>query len=183
MELLIRPRVQKNDKQTKQYNLVLGDPMNKSVIAYSLLFVLLFSFTISLAKTPTEAQYETFETNLLVGLNSDNFGLKVSSAYFLGEIKSKKATNRLMEMFHNSDKPEVRQVAALALYKIGSDRGIFAIKRAIQYDDDKQTRKLCKIFYYQHLTREREGFVEVEPIVASKLDMQYGDYKLSDFAR
>ena len=156
--------------------------MNKSVITYSLLFVLLFSFTFTLAKTPSEAQYETFETNLLVGLNSDNLGLKVSSAYFLGEIKSKKATNQLMDMFHNSDKPEERQVAALALYKIGSERGIFAIKRAIQYDDDEQTRKLCKIFYNQHQTREREGYVEVEPIVAFKLDMQYGEYKLSYFA-
>lgn len=156
--------------------------MNKSVISYSLLFVLLFSFTFTLAKTPSEAQYKTFETNLLVGLSSDNLGLKVSSAYFLGEIKSKKATNQLMDMFHSSNKPEVRQVAALALYKIGSERGIFAIKRAIKFDDDEQTRKLCKIFYYQHQIREREGYVEVEPIVASKLDMQYGGYKLSDFA-
>lgn len=156
--------------------------MNKSVISYSLLFLLLFSFTFTLAKTPSEEQYKTFENNLLVGLNSDNLGLKVSSAYFLGEIKSKKATNQLMELFHCSDKPEVRQVAALALYKIGSERGIFALKRAIKYDDDAQTRKLCNIFYYQHQIREREGYVEVEPIVASKLDMQYGGYKLSDFA-
>lgn len=155
--------------------------MNKSVIAYSFLFVLLFSFTFTLAQTPTEVKYSQIEDNLLVGLNSVNQGLKVSSAYFLGEIKSKKATNQLMDMFHCSDSPEVRQVAALALYKINSERGIFAIKRAIKYDDDEQTRKLCKIFYNQYQTREREGTVEVEPILATKLDVQYGGYKLSDF--
>ncbi|MCK5088195.1 MAG: hypothetical protein KAQ90_11770, partial [Melioribacteraceae bacterium] len=35
--------------------------------------------------------YEKVESNLLEGLKSDNFGLKVSSAYMLGEIKSEKA--------------------------------------------------------------------------------------------
>ena len=155
--------------------------MNKSVIAYSFLFVLLFSFTFTLAQTPTEVKYSQIEDNLLIGLNSTNQGLKVSSAYFLGEIKSKKATNQLMDMFHCSDSPEVRQVAVLALYKISSERGIFAIKRAIKYDDDEQTRKLCKIFYNQYQTREREGYVKVEPILAAKLDVQYGGYKLSDF--
>ena len=155
--------------------------MNKSVIAYSLLFVLLVSFTFTLAQTPSEVKYLKIEENLLVGLSSVNQGLKISSAYFLGEVKSKKATNQLMDMFHCSDNPEVRQVAALALYKISSERGIFAIKRAIKYDDDEQTRKLCKIFYNQYQTREREGTVEVEPILATKLDVQYGGYKLSDF--
>ena len=155
--------------------------MNKSVITYSLLFVLLFSFTITLAQTPSEVKYSQIEDNLLVGLNSVNQGLKISSAYFLGEIKSKGATNQLMDMFHCSDNPEIRQVAALALYKIGSERGIFAIKRAIKYDDDEQTRKLCRIFYNQYQTGKREGYVKVEPILATKLDVQYGDYKLSDF--
>ena len=155
--------------------------MNKSVIAYSFLFVLLFSFTFTQAQTPTEVKYSQIEDNLLVGLNSVNQGLKVSSAYFLGEIKSKKATNQLMATFHCSDSPEVRQVAALALYKINSERGMFAIKQAIRFDDDEQTRKLCKIFYNQYQTREREGYVKVEPILATKLDVHYSGYKLSDF--
>ena len=48
-----------------------------------------------LAQEPIEAQYSTFEKNLLVGLNSGNQGLESSCAYFLGEIKSKKAINQL----------------------------------------------------------------------------------------
>lgn len=96
------------------------------------MFVLLFSFTFTQAQTPTDVKYSQIEDNLLIGLNSTNQGLKVSSAYFLGEIKSEKATNQLMDMFHCSDNPEVRQVAALALFKINSERGMFAIKQAIR---------------------------------------------------
>ena len=156
--------------------------MKKSIITYSILLLLLLSFTTTLAEEQKEAQYSIFETNLLVGLNSDNKGLKVSSAFFLGEIKSKKATNLLMDMLHTSENHSMRQVAALALYKINSERGMFAIKRAIKFDDNEQTRRLCRIFYNQHLKREREGYVEVEPIIISKLDLEYGGYKLSDFA-
>ena len=155
--------------------------MKKSIITYSILLLLLLSFTTTLAEEQKEAQYSTFETNLLVGLKSDNQGLKVSCAYFLGEIKSKKATNLLMDMLHTSENHSMRQVAALALYKINSERGMFAIKQAIRFDNDEQTRKLCKIFYNQYLLREREGVVEVEPIIVSKLDVEYGGYKLSDF--
>ena len=155
--------------------------MKKSVIAYSLLFVLLFSFHTILAQKPSEPNYAQIENNLLIGLKSDNLGLKLSSAYFLGEIQSKKATNQLMDLFHCSDNPEVRQVVALALYKINADRGIFVIKRAIKFDEDAQTRRLCKIFYNQHQLRDREGYVEVEPIMVSKLNAQYGSYTLSDF--
>ena len=38
------------------------------------------------------------------------------------------------------------------------------------------------LFYNQHLLREHEGYVEVEPIFVAKLDIEYGGYKLSDFA-
>jgi len=156
--------------------------MKKSVIAYSLLFVLLFSFTTILAQKLSEPNYTQIENNLLIGLKSDNQGLKLSSVYFLGEIQSKKATNQLMELFHCSDNPDVRQVVALALYKINSERGIFVIKRAIKFDEDAQTRRLCNIFYKQHQLRDREGSVKVEPIMVSNLKAQYGAYKLSDFA-
>ena len=92
--------------------------MKKSVITYSILLLLLFSFTTTLAEKPNNSDYSTFETNLLVGLNSDNQGLMVSSAYFLGEIKSEKAVIPLMAMLHSSESQAARQVAALALYKI-----------------------------------------------------------------
>ena len=157
--------------------------MKKSIITYSILLLLLLSFSTTLAVEPKETQYSIFENNLLIGLNSGNQGLETSSVYFLGEIKSEKAVIPLMAMLHSSESQAARQVAALALYKINSEIGMFAVKRAIKFDDDKQTRKLCKIFYNQHLLREHEGYVEVEPIFVTKLNKEYGGYKLSDFAR
>ena len=147
----------------------------------SILFLLLFVTTFAFANDKNQSEYSKIEQNLLAGISSENQGLKLSSAYFLGEIKSDKAIIPLLEILHNSDECCAKQVAALALYKINSARGMFAIKQAIKFEDHAQTKKICTVLYNQHLLREKNGSVEVEPIV-SKLDLTYGDYKLSDFA-
>ena len=77
----------------------------------------------------TTSKYETIEANYLTGLNSDNQGLKVSSAYFLGNIKSEKAVIPLMKMFRNQKNDGAKLVAAWSLLKIGDSRGVFLVKR------------------------------------------------------
>jgi len=93
---------------------------------------------------------EDIEINYLVGVNTENLGLKVSAAYYLGERKSQKAVIPLMDMLHSESAPEARIMAALSLYKIGDERGIFAIKRAIEYDENEQVKKMCGILYQMY---------------------------------
>ena len=93
---------------------------------------------------------EDIEINYLVGVNTENLGLKVSAAYYLGERKSTKAVIPLMDMLHTESSPEARIMAALSLYKIGDERGIFAIKRAIEYDENEQVKKMCGILYQMY---------------------------------
>ena len=136
----------------------------------SLFFLLLFVTTFTFAGNKNQSQNSTIEKNLLVGISSDNKGLKLSSAYFLGEIKSDKAIIPLLEILHSSEECCAKQVAALALYKINSARGMFAIKQAIKFEEHAQTKKICTVLYNQHLLREKEGKVEVKPIVL-RLDL------------
>lgn len=156
-------------------NFIWGEPMKKSI-----LLLLLLATTFAFANDKVKSNYSSIEENLLVGVASDNLGLKLSSAYFLGEIKSDKAIIPLLEILHNADECCARQVAALSLFKIDSERGMFAIKQAIKFDNDEQTRRLCQIFYNYNLVKNLEGNVEVEPIY-SKLDLTFGEYKLRDF--
>ena len=93
---------------------------------------------------------EDIEINYLVGVNTENLGLKVSAAYYLGERKSQKAVIPLMDMLRSESSPEARIMAALSLYKIGDERGIFAIKRAIEYDENEQVKKMCGILYQMY---------------------------------
>jgi len=89
--------------------------------------------------------------NLLMGLNSENYGLKTSSAYMLGEIKAEEAVLPLMHMLRTETNEDARIVAALALFKIDDPKGIFAVKQAIRFDNSERVRKMCSNFYYETL--------------------------------
>jgi len=61
---------------------------------------------------------EAIEETLLIGLNSDNLGLKISSAYMLGEIKAINAIPELTTFIKKVDNDKARLTAILALLKI-----------------------------------------------------------------
>ena len=90
------------------------------------------------------------ELNYLMGVKSDNSGLKASSVYYLGEMKSEKAVIPLMEILRTDTSASTRIMAALSLYKIGDARGLHAIKQAIQFDSDEQVKKMCGILTQMH---------------------------------
>lgn len=91
--------------------------------------------------------YNDIEASYLMGLSSDNLGLKVSSAYFLGEIESQEAVIPLMRMLRSSESQEERLIAALSLIKIGDARGIYLVKERAEFCDCKRTRRLCNNLY------------------------------------
>jgi HEAT repeat protein len=101
--------------------------------------------------------YDKIEANLLVGLQSDNFGLSVSCAYMLGEIKSEKAISTLCCMLRNADDERARIAAAIALIKIGSERSTYVVKESIQMNDSEKVRKMCSHLYKAHLRGDLEN--------------------------
>lgn len=105
-------------------------------------------------------------TNLLIGLRSDNYGLRTGSAYMLGEIEANEAVIPLMKMLRTEKNEDGRIVAALALYKINDSRGDFAVRQAIKFDDSKRVRKMCTNFYNQIL---RDRFSATQVVDTSKI--------------
>jgi HEAT repeat protein len=85
--------------------------------------------------------------SLLIGLDSENIGLKSSSAYMIGELQLSQAIIPLMKMLRESKNEELRIVAALALYKIGTPMAIYAVKQASKFDDSERVSKHCASFY------------------------------------
>lgn len=86
-------------------------------------------------------------SSLIEGLNSQNLGLKSSSAYMIGELQLTVAVIPLLKILHQDENEEMRIAAALALYKIGSPIAIYAVKQAIRFDESERVSKLCASFY------------------------------------
>jgi HEAT repeat protein len=98
-----------------------------------------------------EIRYEQAVQNLLIGLSSDNDGLRRSSAYILGELKSDESVIPLMGALKSHKDPNTRIVAALSLCKIGDARGVFAVKQEVRFDDSEKVRRSCAWFYNQYV--------------------------------
>jgi len=127
--------------------------MKLSITLLLLLFFVFVSFgaTLEPVKETNTINRDLAIQNLLIGLDSDNIGLTSSSAFYLGELSSTEAVIPLMKMLRNAEQEELRISAALALLKIGDERGIYAIKRAIIFDESERVCDMCEKFYNSYL--------------------------------
>lgn len=109
------------------------------------------NFAGSKGKAKKIVNMEVVSENLLNGVNSNNQGLQVSSAHFLGDLEVQEAVIPLLKVFNNTDNEGVKIAAALSLLKIGDGRGMKAIEYASKYDDSDRVKNMCKRFYMYHL--------------------------------
>ena len=126
--------------------------MNNKVLSFAgilLIFFVMTTFGFNRSYKLDVTTKKAAIKNLLAGLNSDNFGLRTSSAFELGELKADEAVIPLLKMLKSDANEDARIVAALALFKINDSRGIFAVKQAIKFDENERVRKMCTNFYIQ----------------------------------
>ena len=121
--------------------------MKKYLIGLVIALILLTGASFANTLTKRDSAIMKGQENLLIAINSDNYGLKSSAAQILGDIKSDKAVIPLMKILKSSDDENLRIVAALSLYKIQNPMGMFAVRQAIRFDESARVRNLCLKFY------------------------------------
>ncbi len=113
--------------------------------------VLFASFTKSSDKANIEgkltSKFAIIEANYMKGLISDNIGVRTSSAYFLGEMKSEKALSFLMKMFREAKTSGEKLVAAWSLLKIGDSRGVHLVKWEVDNGENKDIKDMVEWLY------------------------------------
>ena len=121
--------------------------MKKYLLGLAVIMVLFTGESFANNLTKKDSAIMKGEINLLIALNSNNYGLRTSAAQVLGDIKSEKAVIPLMRILKSSGDESLRIVAALSLYKIQNPRGLFAVRQAVKFDESVRVRKLCLNFY------------------------------------
>ncbi|HSW54069.1 MAG TPA: HEAT repeat domain-containing protein [Ignavibacteriaceae bacterium] len=130
----------------------------KLTLTILLLLIIAITTTDLSAKPRVKAKItDNTVASLMEGLNSENLGLKSSSAYMIGELQLSKALIPLLKILHEDENEEMRIAAALALYKIGSPIAIQAVKQSIRFDDSERVSKLCASFYSEYLKSKLIG--------------------------
>lgn len=135
--------------------------MKRTLLIPAVLILAVFFTAASFAQTKSvtanNPKYKTIEKNYLEGLNSENLGLKISSAYFLGDMKSEKAVIPLMRMFDNAKTDGEKLVAAWALLKIGDARGTFLVKRECEVGNCDGIRSILYQMYTEYNPQSQEN--------------------------
>jgi HEAT repeat protein len=101
-----------------------------------------------------EEKLDAIEANLINGLNSGNHGLRVSSAFYLGEMKSDRAIIPLLKLLRDGETNEAKIIAALSLYKIDSSIGMYRLKWLSQNEENEKLRANYERIYKAHLAKK-----------------------------
>ena len=142
--------------------------MKKYVLSFIAITLLLASTNV-FAGVNKKGVEKTLDTeaivdNLKVGLTSDNYGIRVSSAYVLGQLVSTKVINPddasktiipLMKIMNNEETDEARIVAAFALYYLNSDRAASMFGFAAKYDDSARFSRFSSMLYREYNKRNK----------------------------
>ena len=96
--------------------------------------------------------------SLLIGVESENTGLKTSSASILGEYKNSKAVIPLMRELKDNMDERARIQAAIALWQIGDERGIYTIRQAIKFDKSQRVKRICSILFLDTIDPSKTRF-------------------------
>ena len=75
--------------------------------------------------------------SLLMGIKSENYGVRRSSIYFAGKYRIAETEETLIEQLEREQNPDNRVLIALVLYKLQSEDGLMAVKKMAASDGDE----------------------------------------------
>jgi HEAT repeat protein len=137
-----------------------------STIVISILLLSATTITGQELNPVVKAKYKTIEANYLVGLKSDNEGLRISCAYYLGEMRSEKAVHELLKVLREDECYVARIVAALSVIKIGNTNADYMVQRTSLFDEYEGIRKMSEKFYLSQLMKK---YLEQNPEKVAEL--------------
>lgn len=79
--------------------------------------------------------------NLIIGIQSPNEGVKRECIYYAGKYEFTETIDVLIDVLKNEKNPKNRALIALALYRIGDEKGIQAVYDAASTESDAKVKR------------------------------------------
>ncbi len=116
------------------------------IIGITIIAVILSStFIISQANSESRVELpEIAVLNILNGLNSDNYGVKMSCVYFAGKYKILEVSQDLVKQIESADDEELCQMMLWSLYQIGNESCCEEAQRVMRNHPSERLRGFCE---------------------------------------
>jgi hypothetical protein len=128
------------------------------IIGITFIAVILSS-TFIISQTSSESRVELPEIsviNILNGLYSDNYGLKMSCVYYAGKYKILEVSQDLVKQIESADDEELCQMMIWSLYQIGNESCCEEVQRVMRNHPSEKLRDFCE---YLQKIKEYEAAV------------------------
>ena len=112
------------------------------MIRLAIIVFLLFP-AIIFSQSPRNQLSEKDIDNLILCIESENDGIRSWGVFFAGKYQVQETVIPLLIVLHEDDNVAIRKLAVHSLFRIGDNRGIFAIKGSARFDESEAVRKLC----------------------------------------
>ena len=86
-------------------------------------------------------------SNIQSGIQSDNFGLKMSSIYLAGKYKISRVSEDLVQELKTSSDEKICQMLVWSLYQIGDESCCEEMKTFVENHSSKKVRQFCNSLY------------------------------------
>lgn len=111
---------------------------NMAKLSMALVLTIILSGTL-LANPVSDKEYDQY---LIKSLQDENVGIRSSAAQLLGERKAEAAVEPLIKMLKTEKNSSTRIVIAMALYQIGNEKALPALKEVASNDKNKTVRRV-----------------------------------------
>ena len=132
----------------------MGLGRSTSFLRIGIIFLsLVFVTSLTLAKTSGDdlSKEERFVKNLLIGLESDNDGLRASCIYMIGAYKLNEAGDKLVTKAITTEDDKDLQLIAWSIYEIGNDEHCKQLEAVAEKSNSKKVKEI--VSYLKELKR------------------------------
>jgi hypothetical protein len=92
--------------------------------------------------------------NLIMGIHSENEGVRKSTIYFAGKYKVSETAQDLINQLNREDNASIKILIALALFEMDSKEGLEAVKKLSLSDKNDKVRRMASFIYNEYLNND-----------------------------
>ena len=123
--------------------------LNTNTLVTKVALILAMTLILTGSASAQSASAKKFEfkknavENLILGIQSENDGLRKTSIYYAGKYQIDQTVDALIDALKDEKNSNLRILIALSLFRIGNDNGLDAVYDNAVSEKDPNVKRMC----------------------------------------
>ena len=100
--------------------------------------------------------------NLVIGIHSENEGVRESSIYFAGQYRFIDTEDALIEQLKVEKDSDIKVLIGLALFRMNSEKGMNELQMLTKKDSNPRVRRMSQAIYNEYLVSNSHRTADVD---------------------